>query len=197
MLASEALASVKKREAELKAKEDQLCAIEDAMMAKQERLHSQMQAEMKAKQALQERYVEDIISKFKAEVNKPGSILRIEGEALENLRVERDPEAEAEYAAQQKRRLIPGALTSSDVLSPGDRVVVLARTHWYGFKGRVQRLTGGSNGVPVRAVLALEGSNSVVELDKTELGRAPSTDAPPKNGKVTAKRDYSKVVSSW
>lgn len=188
------------KDQEVLVQKDRLSHMEVEIKAKEERMRSQMQAELKAKVDAKERQLKDLVRRLKQESANlgPGSRIRIVGDALDDIRIERDEQAEAELA-QRAIPQVPGALGPNDELKLGDWVVVLARTPWYGFKGRVQHV--GDQ----KVVLFLEGNSGRLEVTKTEVGRtvAPKPKPPKRNGvskKETKKdqknetRDYSKMT---
>jgi len=190
---------------ELEMKEQQLLDMEADLLARQERMRSQLDADHKAQVDAHERKLKDIISGLqKGSLGGNENRLQVMGDKIEDLRLERDEASEAAFAKKQQAKRIKGALGQDDPLGVGDWVVVLARTPWYGFKGRVLRLLGGSGGTPVRVMLTLEGNGNSLELEKTQLAK---TTAPPPsardaaNGKKKKKgapaRDYTKLVNSW
>jgi len=192
------------KDQQLEAKEQELAATEASLVARQERLRSQLLAEHQARVDAHERKLETILSGLKKDDSGGKARLQVVGNAIQDLRLERDEVAEAAYQAQQRAKLVPGALAAYDDLRVGEWVMVLARTAWYGFKGQVQQIQSGGAGRPVRVKVRVEGSGNVVDVEKTELGKtsAPPPRLPVGQQRRTKKkqqpaRDYSKLVNSW
>lgn len=187
----------KERERAFAEKEKALADMERDLLARQERLRSQLEAEHRARVTSHERKLQEIMVILKQETGEGKGRLKVVGDAIEEFQLVRD---EAAYHAEQRARLVPHALNQADSVSPGDWVVVLARTPWYGFKGRVQQVLGGAGGTPVRVKLKLEGFGDTLDLEKTELGKtsAPSRQTGlSKQDKKSPARDYSKMVHNW
>jgi len=195
----EAMARMAAEDANLQAealqqRQEKILALEVDLLERRERIQAQLAADHQSQMALHQQKVQTVIDELKRTSGKDGhDRLRIVGDAIEDLRVERDKVSEAEKrrAKLQKARSMPGALSPSDDLGIGEWVIVLAKTPWYGFKGRVQRLNG------VKVLVALDGSGSGVELEKTELAKcsAPLPRGKKKNTRASGKvRDYSKLA---
>eukprot|EP00930_Biecheleria_cincta_P082768 TRINITY_DN72426_c0_g1_i1.p1 TRINITY_DN72426_c0_g1~~TRINITY_DN72426_c0_g1_i1.p1 ORF type:complete len:847 (+),score=189.71 TRINITY_DN72426_c0_g1_i1:29-2569(+) len=187
------------KEREFVLQRERLSSMEVDLRAKEERMRSQMQAELKAKVDAKERQLKDLVRRLKHESANlgPGDRLRIVGDALEDIRIERE-QAAAELN-QRATPQLPGALGPKEQLKIGDWVVILARTPWYGFKGCVQDVRDE------KVVLILEGKSGRLETTKTEVGRttAPLPKTPTRNGTLKREtkneqkngtRDYSKMT---
>jgi len=184
-------------ERQLAARGEELRNAEAELLARQERLQSQLRAEHRARMDVQARQLRELVRNLRQHVDSGGAAgLRLVGEEIEELRFERD---EAARAAAQRAKLVPGALDTADALNPGEWVMVLAKTPWYGFKGRVQQVLGGVGGMPVRVKIQIERSGNTLEFEKTQLGKtsAPPTKGPIKQPKKRQAVDYTKVMSNW
>lgn len=188
------------RAAALAIKEEELQSAEYDFLARQDRLRSQSNAEFQARVEAHERKLGEILSELKRSSSTGDSRLKIVGNAVQELRLERDAAAEVANVAAQRARFAPGAMNPSDALSMGDWVVVLARTPWYGFKGTVQRIVGGSQGTPGRVVVRLENVANPLEMEKTELGKTSPPQpqaAAKKKSNSRPPRDFSQLVNTW
>jgi len=208
------LASAEEREAEATSKAEKLKKdleetqdkaeylkeLEGDLLRKQEFQRTQLLEEHEMRLKAHEDRLGDILSGLNGGEAQSDSRVKIVGHAMEELRLERDEAADDAAKAKAAARAVPGALAADAKLSIGDPVVVLARTSWYGFKGRVVTQIQGVPGMPARVKIRL-GSGNMLELLITELGkgRPPRTAAEQKQiAKKQAAantRDYS--MSQW
>merc|ERR1719325_419622 len=94
--------------------------------------------------------------------------MRLVGDSIDELRVERD---EAAFLDQQQAKRTPSKLAKEDQLTSGDWIVVAApHTPWYGFKGQVLQIMKERG--ETRVKVKVQGTGATVVLDKTELGKS-------------------------
>jgi len=176
----EARREAETKEAEANQRLGDLKTREAGMAIKQEQLEGKILQEHSERVAAHERKLKDLLAALTVN-GKADSRLKIVGDAVLDLEIERDGIAEEAQRQKKAAGRLPGALRGKDQLRVGDWVVILSRTEWYGFKGQVSRFVGDKTGARQRVVLAVSGSNSAVTLFKTEVGTttAPVVQAAP------------------
>eukprot|EP00929_Paragymnodinium_shiwhaense_P098895 TRINITY_DN6041_c0_g2_i1.p1 TRINITY_DN6041_c0_g2~~TRINITY_DN6041_c0_g2_i1.p1 ORF type:complete len:896 (+),score=257.47 TRINITY_DN6041_c0_g2_i1:75-2762(+) len=194
-------AEQKAREATVlaQAREEELDAMQVDLASRKEQMRSQLYNEHEKRINEHEEKLQGLISTLKKGVAQGDTRLKIIGDAIDDLQVEKINVGEKKKASKNAASKLPGALGDSDVLHNGDWVMVLARSAWHGFRGQVMRVMGTDKHAKVS--VRLDGSRNTIEVLKYELGKCA---APAQAAKIAKrareikeankpKRDYKKI----
>lgn len=178
--------------------EERLRFQEQDLDARRERLQAQLEAKHKARAEAHEFKLQEILRQVRTRIDAgEGAGLKLVGDQLGNLSLERDQAAvaaaQAAQLAAKKKAAMPGVLTDADQVQVGDWVTVLKRGPNYGQKGPVQQILETINGPQISVSVGSRMTN----FAKSDLGKAqrPAPFGAKKKKKVRTgpSRDYSKV----
>lgn len=182
-----------------------LTTTENNIAVRQTRLQSQHQAANNMRLKLDKKKLEDICVQLNKDAIHGDGTMRIVGNVLDELRLERDEFAFLEL--QMARQKQSGKPAQKERLKANDWIVVAApHTPWYGFKGQVIQAMDNTAGPPRFRVKVL-GTNKVIEVAEGQLNKTkappPVANPVPNRGlkrqpnrgssKAPAKRDYSNI----